>query len=591
MRFADKMSALAVSGAFALGTLAAPAAAAAVPWKKAIVDYQAQGKDLTDVLRDFGSSQGLPTRIAPGVSGTVSGNFHLPPRRFIDTLAASFGFVWYYDGSVLDITTASDLQSRLVKLDTAGTASLRSALDRLHIGDDRFPIVYDNAQGTALVNGPPRYVQMVAAVASRLDSNAARSSGTEVRVFPLSHAWAKDRTVPINNQTVTLEGVASVLNGIYHPGNAKNPAQTGVDRVRSAAAGVKRNVPLNNVNGLADSGASVPPPIPLGEKGKGMFSGLTGQPSSAVMAAVGEPPAPDGAPAESSDDDRLPVIVADQRTNSVVIRDRTDRMTQYGALIERLDVKPQLIEIEAHIIEIDDNALQQLGIDWTAHNSHVDLQTGSGTGPQNMYNGGTITQNFGNTTLAGNVIAAASPVGASLAAVLGDAGRYLMARVSALQQTDAAKIDASPKVVTLNNIEAVMDNQTQFFVPVTGYTAADLYSISAGVSLRVLPMVVTEDGHTRIKLDVAIQDGQVNTAKTVGNLPTVTNSTIDTQAFIDEGQALLIAGYRAESDLNGVTGVPMLSKIPLVGALFRTKNTQRNRMERLFLLTPRVISP
>ncbi|MBN3807377.1 EscC/YscC/HrcC family type III secretion system outer membrane ring protein, partial [Paraburkholderia sp. Ac-20336] len=147
------------------------------------------------------------------------------------------------------------------------------------------------------------------------------------------------------------------------------------------------------------------------------------------------------------------------------------------------------------------------------------------------------------------------------------------------------------KVVTLNNIEAVMDNQTQFFVPVTGYTSGDLYSISAGVSLRVLPMVVDEDGRTRIKLDVAIQDGQVNTQQLVGNLPTVTNSTIDTQAFIDEGQALLIAGYRAYDDSTGVTGVPGLSKIPLIGALFRTHTRQNSHMERLFLLTPRVISP
>lgn len=590
--WAHKAGTLALAAALAIGAVAPAAQAAPVHWKASIVDYEAQGKDIKDVLRDFGASQGIPTRIAADVSGTVSGKFRLPPRRFLDTLAASFGFVWYYDGEVLDITTASALQSTLIKLDTADTAELRAALERLHVTDERFPIVYDNAQGTALVNGPPRYVQMVADVASRLDNTAAHRGGTQVRVFPLYHAWAEDRTVPIDGHQVTLQGVAAVLNGIYHPHSAKagekNAQGQGQGQGR-AANGVTRNTPTNDVNGNAYNGPYVPPPVPSGAAGKGMFAGLTGQPSPAVAAAVGDTQPPQNTSAPPAGDDQLPVIVADQRTNSVVVRDTADRMDQYGKLIDRLDVKPQLIEIEAHIIEIDDNALAQLGVDWTAHNSHVDVQTGNGTLAQSTYNG-TVSQTFGQTTLPGNLLAAATPVGASVAAVLGDAGRYLMARISALQQTQAAKIDASPKVVTLNNIEAVMDNKTQFFVPVSGYTSGDLYTVSTGISLRVLPMVVEEDGHTRIKLDVAIQDGEL-TSQTVSNLPVIQNSTINTQAFIDEGQALLIAGYRADSTTNGVTGVPGLSKIPLIGALFRSDNHQKSHMERLFLLAPRVISP
>ena len=136
-----------------------------------------------------------------------------------------------------------------------------------------------------------------------------------------------------------------------------------------------------------------------------------------------------------------------------------------------------------------------------------------------------------------------------------------------------------------------MDNKTQFLVPVSGYTSADLYSVSAGVSLRVLPMVVEEQGKTMIKLDVRIEDGQVDTSQTVSNLPVITSSQINTQAFIEQGQALLIAGYRTENDSNGMTGIPGLSKIPVIGALFRTHNRQKSHMERLFLLMPRVIEP
>jgi type III secretion protein C len=589
MKWTGKLKAAALCAMLACGAFVPSAHAAPVHWKASIVDYAAEGKDINDVLRDFGASQGIPTRIAQGVSGNVSGKFHLPPRRFLDMLAASFGFVWYYDGEVLDIVPATDLQSTLVKLDTAGTAGLRDALERMHIADERFPIVYDSAQGTALVSGPPRYVQMVTQIADRLDTNEARRGGTQVRVFPLNHAWAQDRSVTIDGQDVTLQGVVSVLNGIYHPRPAKEAGEK--KGAGHPADGVTRKTPMNDVEGNTYTSPYVAPPIPGGGSGKGLLGGLDGQPSPAVMEAVGAPPQPAaGTGHAAAPDDSLPVIVADQRTNSVVIRDTGDRMTQYDRLIERLDVKPQLIEIEAHIIEIDDNALQQLGIDWTLHNSHLDVQTGNGLLPQSTYDGGTITQNFGSTTLPGGVLAAASPAGASVAAVLGDAGRYLMARISALQQSNAAKVDASPKVVTLNNIEAVMDNKTQFFVPVSGYTAGDLYSVSTGISLRVLPMVVEEGGQTHIKLDVAIQDGEL-TSQTVSNLPVIQRSNINTQAFIDEGQALLIAGYRADSDSNGVTGVPGLSKIPVIGALFRTDNRSKSHMERLFLLSPRVISP
>jgi type III secretion protein C len=564
--------------------------AAPVHWKTAIVDYEAQGKDLKDVLHDFGASEGIPTRIASELSGTVSGRFHLPPRRFIDTLAASFGFVWYYDGEVLDITTATDLQSELVKLDSASTNELRDELERLQIADTRFPIVYDESQGTALVSGPPRYVQRVKEIADRLESNAVHRSGTEVRVFPLLHAWAENRSVPIDGQQVTLQGVASVLNAIYHP-QAQKPAEKQDANGSRPVSNVTSNAPVKDVNGNSYNNPFLGAPLPNGAARTGVFAGLSGQPSPALQTAMGDTQQQQtGTGVAASGQDSLPVIVADQQTNSVVIRDTPDRMSQYGPLINRLDMKPQLIEIEAHIIEIDDTALSQLGVDWTANNSHVNAQTGTGTLPQNTYTGGAITQNFGQTTLPGNVLANATPAGASVAAVLGDAGRYLMARVSALQQTNLAKIDASPKVITLNNIEAVMDNQTQFFVPVAGYTSGNLYSVSTGVSLRVLPMVVQEDGQTRIKLDVAIQDGQL-TSQTVSNLPVIQNSAINTQAVIDEGQALLIAGYRADDSTYGMTGVPLLSKMPVIGALFRTDNRNKSHMERLFLLSPRIISP
>ncbi|MFC0694268.1 type III secretion system outer membrane ring subunit SctC [Paraburkholderia humisilvae] len=588
MNWTARLNAIAVCAMLALGSTTRAVQAAPVHWKSPGVDYAAGGKDINDVLRELGASEGIAIHIDAGVNGKVSGKFHLPPQRFLDLLASSFGFVWYYDGEVLDIVPASDMQSTLVKLDMADTAALRDKLERTQVADERFQIVYDGARGTALVNGPPRYVQLVTRVAEQLDADEGRRAGVQVRVFPLNHAWAQDRPLALDGQQLTLQGVASVLNDIYHPRAVNAAGSAGAtNSMGRADDGVARNTPAGDVNRNAYASPYGAPPV----AGASRDSGLIGQSAPAALQTAGATPRPAlGANASSVPDDALPVIVADQRTNSIVIRDTGDRMTQYGKLIERLDVKPELIEIEAHIIEIDDRALRELGIDWTLHDSRVDRQTGSDRSPQSTGNDGAITRNVGDTPLPGNGSARASPAGASVAAVLDDGGRYLMARLAALQQHHAAKIDASPKVVTANNIEAVMDNRTQFYVPVAGYTGGDLYSVSTGMSLRVLPMVFDEGGQTHIKLDVAIQDGELM-SQTVSNLPVVQRSRINTEAFIDEGQALLIAGYRTDNDLNSAADTPGWSKVPVIGALFGADSNSTRHRERLVLLSPRVISP
>lgn len=574
------------------------ASAAPVRWRSPSVHIAAQGKDLKDVLRDFTASQGITASIAGNVSGTVTGDFDMSPQRFLDTLASTFGFVWFYDGNMLSISNANDVTRQVVRLDHASPMQLASALHAMRIDDPRFPVTYDETAGTALVNGPPQYVQLVEDIAHRLDDNAVRRSGSTVRVFKLKHAWAADHKVQIDGNTVNVEGVAGVLAGLYHAKKSDKKGDTDGDSQSptESSPNIQRVSPMADVNGSTAGGGpqQVMPPLPSSMGGGETFGGLVSNPGALTNGPRGGNVGYGNMPgsnsiASSGGDVSLPIIEADPTTNSVLVRDVPQRIDQYAALINQLDTRPKVIEIEAHIIEIDDNLLKQIGVDWRANNSHLDVQTGSGTYAQNGYNG-SLNPTFGTTTLADNTtVVNTTPVGASVTAVLGDAGRYLLARVNASESTTLAKVDATPKVATLDNVEAIMDNKTRFFVRVTGYTAADLYSISTGVSLRVLPMVVQEDGMTRIKLNVHIEDGQLVSDQTVDTLPVITTSEINTQAFVAQGESLLIAGYSTDSKSNGVVSVPGLSKIPILGALFRNNNDSHSHMERVFLLTPRVL--
>ena len=591
---------------------AMPLSANAVPvhWRSRTVHIQVQGKSLTDVLRDFTASQGITASIASDVQGTVTGDFNVSPQRFLDTLASTFGFVWFYDGNILSISNANDVTRQVVHLSHASPQQLQAALQAMKLNDPRFPVTFDETAGTVLVNGPPGYVQIVQSVAQQLDETEDRNSGSVVRIFKLQHAWADDHKVQLDGDTITVKGVASVLAGIYHGGGNDASGR----RAPSGSPNIQRVQQMNDVGGQSSGGGfsstdagnaaqPVLPPLPAGLNGNASFGSMFAGAGPAGMGGTTSPRvsggyassatgagAGDSAPAGNGRiDPSLPVIQADPITNSVLVRDVPQRIDQYASLIDALDVRPKVVEIEAHIIEIDDNFLQQIGIDWRAHNSHLDLQTGSGTYQQNGYNGN-INPNFGTTTLAdGTTVLSATPLGASLTAVLGDAGRYLLARINAAQSNTLAKIDATPKVATLDNVEAVMNNKTSFFVRVSGYTAADLYSISTGVSLRVLPLVLHEDGRTYVKLNVHIEDGQIAGDQTVDTLPVITSSEINTQALVAQGESLLIAGYDSDTKSNGTTNVPGLSKIPLIGALFRNNNDSHAHLERVFMLTPRII--
>jgi type III secretion protein C len=602
-----KRLAAAMATAAAVMFTGASAHAAELHWKTTRFQYAAEDKSLKDVLRDFAASQGVAAAISSGVDGTVTGKFDTTPQKFANILASSFGFVWYFDGAVLEITSANEVRSSVIKLQYASTQSLRDTLKRTGIADDRFPITYDDREGTALVAGPPRYVELVTEMAKRIDQNQSRRTVTEVRVFPLRAAWAADHNTWVDGREVEIPGVATVMASLYGhgPGAGSQTHPTPrIVRVQGMASLASQVMPGA---GMYVGGAGLMPPLPPGfgggnvALGNAFGAGAVGLPGTgngaapAALQASEQPQAtlPATTAAESSGDlnadyANLPIIQADPRTNSILVRDLPERMESHELLISHLDIKPKLIEIEAHIIDINDQALEQLGVDWRAHNSHLDLQTGNGQLAQTSYNGD-LQPTFGQTATGPNSIAGtlATPLGGSITAVVGDAGRYLLARINALQTTDQAKIEASPKVTTLDNIEALMDQKQSFFVRVPGTYQSDLFNISAGVTLRVLPMVVEKDN--QIKLDVHIEDGQIVQQQTVDNIPTITNSEINTQAFIDQGQSLLIAGYKVDQSGTTGSGVPGLSKIPLLGNLFKYHGTQDSHMERLFLITPRII--
>lgn len=318
--------------------------------------YKAESKRLAEVLVDFASSQGMPAIVDPKLEGVVSGNFDTTPRAFLDALTRSYGLVWYNDRTALYFYPARAVQTKVFRLKGYTTRQVRDFLGNLNIGDARYPVRVDEATSTLLVYGPPRHVELLSMAIESLDASVMDNNGMQTRVFPLRFASASDRSLG----AVTVSGVASVLRSLY--GQGGKPASQSVSgglspRSRSA------KVPV---------GGAEEPSVERRAQGLGL-PGIFGGGFSAAQQEAGTTTQGAGA-AQGPEDAVLPIdrtdlpssFQADEGINAVVIYGPGSRMKEYDELIRRLDVKPTLIELEAMIIDVSSDTIEELGIDWSA---------------------------------------------------------------------------------------------------------------------------------------------------------------------------------------------------------------------------------
>jgi type III secretion protein C len=175
--------------------------------------------------------------------------------------------------------------------------------------------------------------------------------------------------------------------------------------------------------------------------------------------------------------------------------------------------------------------------------------------------------------------------------------------VNALEQEGVTNIIQKPQVVTLNDVEAVIESTQSVYVPVSGAFDEDLYGVVAGTVLRVTPHLIEDNGRSRIRLLVSVEDGslQLNSQPTLmttttgqqtsaqQTVPLVVRNAVNTQAIIDTGQGLLLGGLVRHETTRTTNKIPILGSIPLLGHLFRSDSVSKENTERLFLISPRVI--
>ncbi len=551
--------------ALALVLLAQHAQAADLPWRGRAVRIDASEKPLPDFLRELAASQSVTAVIDPKVGGIISGKFVLTgagtAQSILDSVCSANGLTWYYDGAFLYIDLASDAKSEVLHIAGRNAGRINDILRRLKIADSRYPVSVSEQDGNIVVSGPRRYVEMVRQTIKQADQRSARDDDAEIRVFALKYAWAADFKLHRSGGQVTVPGVVSVLRSLFshHAGFGAGlgrpgvlPFQLGPSRQIKLSGGETVNAPKIELPGAGSAGGDDAAP--------GSFAG-----------------------------DELPQFHADTRMNAVLVRDIPERMARYERLVQAMDVRPRLIEIEVAIMDVSTDSLDSLGVDWRLHGRRLDLQTGRGDQPALNWNSATTEAGqVGGSTPTGT---ATTPLGALFSAALGSEARhYLLARVHALAQKGNANFIARPKVMTLDNTEAVLENRSEFYVRVGGFQDASLFKVNTGTAVRVTPLIVDEAQGRGVMMSIDIEDGDISAAA-VDQIPIVRRRAVNTQALIDEGTSLLIAGYTSEEKTSATTGVPLLSSLPLIGKLFQVTEKKQLSMERFYLLTPRLVLP
>ena len=530
--------------------LSAPAAAAELHWRNRPYQIVAENKRLTDFLRELAAAQGVTAVVDSKIDATISGRFSGSPASTLNTVCATYGLTWYYDGSFLYIDRAEEAQTQVFPIPKGSAEQVGQVLQSMQITDKRFPLLVSDKDSTVYVSGPRRYVELVKQSISSVGDGAHSGERAEIRAFPLKYAWATDFQVNRSGRSVTVPGIATILRRLYGQGSSTS-STSAAPRLGSATRQVKL--------------------------GQGAMLSIPRIDTSNYM----EPPADSGPPllASNGPGPDLPRIEPDPGINSVVIRDLPERLAQYQKVISSLDIRPRLVEISLTIIDISADSLDSLGVDWRLHTTHGDFQSGNGQNPPLTFSVGSTEQ--GST-------GPSTPNGIALTASIGGSLRnYLLARINALTQSGNAQTQAKPKVLALDNTEAILENLTQFYIPVSGFQDSSLYTVQAGTSVKVTPLVVDENGNKSVMLSISIDDGNV-TQDTVQNLPVIQQRAIVTQAMVEEGKSLLIAGFNADEQRFTKSGVPLLSDIPILGNLFKYTTKSGKHMERFYLLTPRL---
>jgi len=272
-------------------------------------------------------------------------------------------------------------------------------------------------------------------------------------------------------------------------------------------------------------------------------------------------------------------IVADIRTNTLIISDIPDKMVAYNGLLDALDTQTPQVIIEARIVEAIRNYERDLGINWSVATTRspatgnpypyrfphrVDFNADVNTAPPGFPSAGTIGLMLGNI---------ADTITLDIA-------------LEAFEADGKVRILSSPKIATQNNQSATIEQGVQIPVVTTTATEVDVQYVPASLRLIVTPQITAED---TVIMKLKVENNQPSSTISVSDVPGIVTESVDTQILVRTGTTAVIGGVYKLQETDNETGIPGLRKIPFFGWLFKNRVNKKASSELLVFITPKIV--
>jgi len=286
-----------------------------------------------------------------------------------------------------------------------------------------------------------------------------------------------------------------------------------------------------------------------------------------------------------------------QGTNALVVRDTESKMSVLKQLIEGLDLEVPQVQIEARIVQADTVYARGLGVQWGVQNADFGPNTFSAVG--NLTGPFAPVAGTGATTIPRDFLVNLPAQVAGLPSVPGIGytfgklapGFALDLRLSAGELLGLAKVIAAPKITTLDKREAKISQGESIPFQTTSLQGTQTTFVDANLELNVTPQITSRDPREvgkQIMMRVRATRNAVGARSNPAG-PSIDRREANTQVIVRDGETMVIGGVFIDTQNNNVQGVPYLSRIPVLGWLFKNKSESVSKQELLIFLTPSIV--
>ncbi|MBI3013634.1 MAG: hypothetical protein HYY65_00905 [Candidatus Tectomicrobia bacterium] len=495
------------------------------------ISLKARDTEMKDLLRSVSKLLGVGLLVDEEIKDRVTLEVkEVPIRDLLRTLIRDYGLSLQQQGEMISVRKLK-FDSRVVFLRHASAERLSQTIKELKVAEGT-SVSSDPRTNALIFQGDPEDLRRLLELVQALDAEGtSASSKLKTRIVYLKYARVGEFQRKILDQTVTEKGFDETLKSL------------------------------------------------LSEVSKG---------------GVGA-----GGKGESGGGDILSSRIAfDKRTNAVIIRDLPEVVDRIVPLIEEMDKSLPQISIEARIVQTDATFARELGIQWGGkytkggHFGNTVIQ--GGMVPLTNTAGGIV----GTTPGGGNMVvdlpaAVGRGVGGAAGVSLGNLARGLVLdlQLSALETEGKARVISRPSIVTLANQEALIESGTEFNVRVRtegtqGTISSDLKEVDATLRLRVRPYITPEG---KIFMDIQAEQREPDFSRVVDGIPAIQKNSAFTQLMVDDGATAVIGGLFRQKSSDNAKQVPGVSRIPILGWLFKNQSRSESLTELMIFITPKVL--